>query len=255
MYVPATCLALLYRRYELHEAVGLGDLPLALLVGSGWGIYYFVPVLFGALCVSIVLARYPRAAVVSLAVFLPALFVIRWKWELDPLVATWGMFGMFRSPFFWWGYFISGWVAAPYLRRHREAPRWITVALVVSAISSIALLAATADWQFSAVRAFLLASAPFPMMLAVFYISTEPASDVTLRLSGRSYEVYLWHIFVVDFVTRRLASRGGGFGTAVVLAAAVVGASVLADRLFTNLSGSATGTSAKRRSVRRSHGV
>ena len=255
MYVPATCLALLYRRHELHEAVRLGDLPLALLVGSGWGIYYFVPVLFGALCLSIVLARFSKAAVASLAVFLPALFVIRWKWDLDPIVATWGMFGMFRSPFFWWGYFISGWVAAPYLRRHREAPPWIKISLIVLAISSVASLAVTAEWQFSAVRALLLASAPFPMLLAVFYISAKPASDVTLRLSDRSYEIYLWHIFVVDFVTRRLAPRGVGLGAGLLLSAAVIGASVVADRFFTNLSGGVTGAPAKRSSSRRSPGA
>lgn len=129
------------------------------------------------------------------------------------------------------------------------------MSLIVSAIFSIALLAATAEWQFSAVRALLLASAPFPLLLCVFYLSAKPASDVTLRLSGRSYEIYLWHFFVVDFVTRRLASRGGGLGAALVLSAAVIGASVLADRIFTNLSGAETGTSAKRRSFRRSHGV
>ncbi len=233
MYFLATCLALLYRHLELRESVGFRDLPAALVGGSGWGIYYFVPVLLGVLCVSIVPARYPKAAAICLAIFLPALFAVRWKWQFDPMVARWGMFGMFRSPFFWWGYFFSGWVGAPYLRKHRDVSLWAKLLLIAAAISGIGLLYATAGWHFSPVRALLLSAVPFPIMLSIFSLSSRPPRRVTLALSNSSYEIYLLHIFAVDLIMRRFAVRDAGIGFEVELLIIAIGVPIAIIKLLT----------------------
>ena len=230
-YAVATCLALLYRRYELQQPVGVRDVVVAFFAGSGWGIYYFVPILIGVLCVSVVLARYPKIVFVCAAIFLPALFVVRWKWGIDPMIARWGTFGMFRSPFFWWGYFIAGWVAAPVLRAHPEAGLGTKLVLAAMAVASIGALYTTSGWQFSATRALLLAGVPFVVILSVFVASSRAPSGVIRRLSDDSYGIYLWHIFVADLVTRRFAMHHAGIVPGAALAALAILCAIAAERL------------------------
>jgi peptidoglycan/LPS O-acetylase OafA/YrhL len=229
-YIAATVVALAFRGYVLGEPTGLSELPVALLVGSGWGIYYFVPVLLGALCLSLVFARYPKTVPLAAIFFLPSLIVVRFQPGFDPIIARWGQFGMFRTPVMWWGFFISGWIAAAPLRKHRRGPAWLMPVFASMAALGFLLLFVTDGWFLSPLRATALALTPYAVTTSIMLWSDKPAGRLVLWLSDFSYEIYLLHLFIVVPAQKWLIGMRPSVWEASVLGAAAIVASVVASR-------------------------
>src|SRR5262249_22932250 len=203
-YVVATTIALLLRNLDagFGPPVGVREAGFAVLTGSAFNVYYYVPVLCGALIAAVPVARFPRLAVPCFVGFW--ILGLLASVGLDPIPRTFGWFWMFRSPLAWWGYFFAGWV----LGRHREV-------LTLDARRTVGVVGAV---LFVAIAAGALASAPLPLALGSLLLNVTnycaiaallglvPATGevpAVRFLSEWSYPVYLYHIFFTTAVRGR----------------------------------------------------
>jgi peptidoglycan/LPS O-acetylase OafA/YrhL len=218
-YLVATAIALLLR--DLGAGFGSPvdgrEAAFALLAGSAFNVYYYVPLLCGALIAAVPVARFPRLAVPCLVAFWVTGLLAHAG--LDPIPLHFGWFWAFRSPLGWWGYFFAGWV----LGRHRDAltPE-LRHAVGVSAAVLLVAIAGTA-----------LACAPLPltvggMLLYVTnycviaaFLGLAPAGrelPAARFLSDASYPLYLYHIFFTTAVRERSPMLGPWVDSAAVTA-------------------------------------
>jgi hypothetical protein len=193
LYVLASVLALLARRYVLGEVLTLGDGLSAFLTGSAWGIYYFVPLFAGALICSHALARWPRLVPWFCAATVAGLILIRWDPSLDPMWRTAGFHGIVRSPLFWWGYFVAGWTV-----KQHCVPRWprSTIALAAAFTIPLCVVAILAGGS-SILAAIARVGLSLAIPMALLFWTTLPVGAFVTLISDYSYEIYLFHFFVV----------------------------------------------------------
>jgi len=192
-YLIASLLALLLRSSVFGEPLALAKVLLALLAGSAWGIYYFVPVFLGVLICSHALARWPRSVPWVCAVSTACLVVTRWDVELDPFWRVAGFAGILRSPLFWWGYFFVGWIVKQRLERAQCRSRIFVLSSIAALICLLVILGEARPLETALAR--VGASIAVPM--SVLFWSTRRLGCVMALLGEYSYEVYLFHYFAV----------------------------------------------------------
>lgn len=187
----------------------------ALLCGSAFGIYYFVPILCGALVLGWVLSRCGRAALlVALGFFLLSGYLALSGHDpfADLLTPPAGrpFYWRFRSPLRWWGYFLSGWTLAAYWPRAAPglpapAPRqfWCNrnvgwALLGVSALTAWAL-ALVSPSRPCAWRGASLSIITYSVIAGFVLIRpTGRAPSWAVTLSQLTYPIYLYHFFFVE---------------------------------------------------------
>ncbi len=202
-YAIASAVAILYRALAWHVSFSGAQIAFELLTGSACGIYYFVPVLVGALVAVLALFRghipvLPVFLVFLVGGLLSEMNVIRldlWFWNL-------------RNPLRWWGYFFAGWVAAQHvLKIEAAAPahrRRLAAALLGLTAVSVSVYAAVLVPGWSRAAAVLNYLAIYGLTLGIFLGSWDLAPGPAVRLlSDATYPVYLYHWFFVD-IARRL---------------------------------------------------
>ena len=192
VYLLASLLALLCRRYVLGETVALEGIPLSLLTGSAWGVYYFVPLFLGVLVFSHALARWPRSGPWICTISIAALVLTRWNPDLDPFWRAAGFHGIARSPLFWWGYFCAGWVIKQRLERTHSG---LIVAL--SAIAAVVCLVAILAEAPPLAKALARVGVSIAVPMALLFASVRRLGSAMALLSEHSYEVYLFHFFAI----------------------------------------------------------
>src|SRR5262249_20319187 len=103
------------------------DLPLAIVTGESYGIYYFVPVLMVCIVFGWVLSRLERRAVAFVSVLLLAYWVVA-AFVSTPRTSL--TFWDIRDPFgrFYLGFFACGWLSLPVTVAARVSPRWLAAA-------------------------------------------------------------------------------------------------------------------------------
>jgi len=203
VYFLASTLALLVRRFEFGEHLAIGEVLLALVTGSAWGIYYFVPLFLGALLSSHVLARWPRSVPWICVVSIVCLVLTRWNADFDPFWRVAGFNGIVRSPLFWWGYFFAGWI----VKQRFDRAQWRRPAFVLSSITAlICLFAMLADGPLLE-KALARVGASIAIPTSLLFLSTRPLGSVTALLSEYSYEVYLFHFFAIA-IARHAGVKG-----------------------------------------------
>jgi surface polysaccharide O-acyltransferase-like enzyme len=220
-YAIASVLAIAVRAGVRGESLGWRDALFMLTTGSAWGIYYFVPVLFGALLVTPLLARFPRAVLPLALVFWAAPLGV--ALGVDPVYHRLGLFWLLRSPLTWWGYFLAGWMVA----RHRAAlapgvrrAAGVAGLLLLAGVGSVC----TVPGVCRDVLGPTLYVANYGAIAALFVLGAElPALRVARFLADASYPVYLYHFFFTDPV-RAHGGRLGGWTKPAAFAAGTAGA-------------------------------
>ena len=205
-YVIASLLALGYRRLVLRQDLDAGDALFALLTGSAFPIYYFVPMLAGAYLLAALLSRMPGAAAplfVLIAPVVPA--------GLDPIPETFGLFWLFRSPFLWWGYFLLGWLVAAGATRIAALPdrnrrrAGLAAAGLFTLIALICLL--PGSWR--GLYWPPLVAANYAALASLYLLGLDLGPRPVLRwLSDASYPIYLYHFFFTSAVRTDLLRLG-----------------------------------------------
>jgi peptidoglycan/LPS O-acetylase OafA/YrhL len=206
VYLLASLLALMFRYFVYSDPVGLVEVVRSLLIGSAWGIYYFVPLFLGALICSHGLARYPQSVGWICTLSVVCLVATRADPDLDPLWRLRGFEGIMRSPLFWWGYFFAGWLAKQKLERVETRGRIFLLSSLVAVISVLALLAEMPRLETAVARV----SASISIPMALLFLSKRQLGPVTAVLSEYSYEIYLFHYFAIA-VARHWGYSGSGF--------------------------------------------
>lgn len=196
-YLVASVLAWLFRVVVMSESLGVRQVVVDLLTGNAWGTYYFVPLFLGALVFSILLARFPRAVPWVAVLTVTALVVTRIHIGKDPFGRYYGDWGIARSPFFWWGYFVAGWFV-----KQRVADRYPRqrVALIgaAMAVGSIFLMSrGIPGFTGAVVLAFCRVGVALGLSTALIFASQRPVGFIGSTLSKYSYEIYLFHFFAI----------------------------------------------------------
>jgi surface polysaccharide O-acyltransferase-like enzyme len=226
-YLVASVLALAVQ-VSWPGGLTLGQAPFALLTGSAWGIYYYVPVLAGALLAVPLLARAPRLAAPCFAVFWVTGLLTHMG--LDPVTRTVGIFWTLRSPLNWWGYLLAGWIAARHRAAiHRTSPRGarcVGIAALAACAGIVVVHRSFAPWdvRIGGVMPYLT---NYCLIGAIVALARDVRPGrLAMFLSENTYPIYLYHFFFTLAVRQRAAAIGPAVG-AVALAAGVVGPLVI----------------------------
>jgi len=202
-YLIASALAL-SGRWLLVGAFPARQAAYELLTGSAVSVYYFVPLLAGALFLLPLLSRVPSVAVPALALFLlggllsevylPGMY-------LSP--ANDPFFWEFRSPLRWWGYFLAGWVVARSLPRiRRRSPRTLRTigAAALTALGGLFVVYSTTHPpEFTRVGGVIIYAAIYATILGVFFCALPSPERAGVRwLSDATYPIYLYHPFFIS---------------------------------------------------------
>jgi surface polysaccharide O-acyltransferase-like enzyme len=200
-YIIASAAAIAFRRGVYGESVPVSQMMFELLTGSAWSIYYFVPMLVGALFLAWVIARY-RVPVVPL-------FVILWIFGLlsELGLARLDLYWSFRNPLRWWGYFVAGWIAAGYQQRIDvlTTARRRRLAAGIAAVTAglfgyyICFLPPVGG-SATVILGYLVI---YGLVLAIFLWPWEVHESGTIRwLSEATYPIYLYHCFFIEVAWR-----------------------------------------------------
>jgi len=188
----------------------LGPYPLAqiayeLLTGSAVNIFYFVPMLVGAMLLYTLVSRFPRALTPVfvvfwitgllcqlLIIFLPAF----WQPPGDPF------FWAFRDPLRWWGFYFAGCFTAAHVRKlddlsqHRRKAAGLLLMGVVAALVAYAVnLPVTYTRLGGAIRY----TAMYCAIGGIFLLSFQARERPWVRwLSEATYSIYLYHFFIIS---------------------------------------------------------
>lgn len=232
-YAIASVLALAARRGVLGERLTAGDALFALVTGSAWGIYYFVPVLLGAELAAALLSRLladrPRAARGWWAIAIASsLLGMLGTTPHDPVLQHLGVFWLLRSPGLWWGYVFLGWAVA-----HATWGRWLdgrrtVVVVVVSLLVWTVVLATCVGTDRCQAVSGPVIWVTNHCWIAVLVLVGERLSRVRVIewLSNATYPIYLYHFFITEPV-RHQGLWSTRFASTQAFAAALVGTVLL----------------------------
>lgn len=211
-YLVASAVALA-GRWLLVGWFPLSQTLYELLTGSAVSVYYFVPVLAGAILLLPLLSRFPAVVAPGLAVLfvgglvseveLPGVYVSPAN---DPF------FWELRSPLRWWGYFLAGWVTARHLPRigalsHRAVHAYGRGALLILA-GLFACYAVTQPLHFTRLGGAMQYAAIYATIGGIFFSALGRAQHPLVRwLSQASYPTYLYHPFFISGWQTALGNR------------------------------------------------
>lgn len=174
------------------------------LLGSSFGIYYYVFVLFVLALLAPLLARLPHPA---LLVFTGAFLVGQGAAETRMVTVPW--FWHMRSPLTWWAYFCLGWLARLHEERIRSFLRShvaILAGILVITLAAVSI-AVSAGIDMPARRALSWLNL---LMTLAFLFALGTRRDASPRwarfLSDVTYPVYLFHPFFI-YATRSWVAR------------------------------------------------
>jgi peptidoglycan/LPS O-acetylase OafA/YrhL len=205
-YLVASLLALGFRHFVLFEQITGWQATFELATGAAWGVYYFVPLLFGAAIVGQGVFRFWSLAWPLFALF----WVLGLLCEMS-IISFGGFFWQIRSPFRWWGYFFAGWVVAAHfaaleqltaVQRRRLGSAALAVAVTVFLYFVLAL---PSSWS---PQAAALGYVGIYAIVSGLFMLTLGSSDVpAVRwLSEATYPIYLYHYFIIAVAHRWLAA-------------------------------------------------
>jgi len=202
-------------RAGANETFTARKMAFELAVGSASGIYYFVPVLAGALLLGPPLSRWRGLALPLFGAFwLTGLLCVA---GLDPGVRVLfggpNVFWSLRDPLRWWGYFLAGWLVAERWRGRRDGSAVLRrvglaaaglVGTVVAAVAIHLARSAPSAWAWP-IPAGLLYLVTYGCLVAIFVLARDAPPSRTVRvLSQASYPVYLYHVFFITLARRAL---------------------------------------------------
>ncbi|MBI4518406.1 MAG: acyltransferase [Deltaproteobacteria bacterium] len=239
-YLLASALALALRAAVLPHALTWREVWWAVCTGSAFGIYYFVPMLCGAIVLGWIMPRVGRLALLAWFVFLAGGWLsLAGRDAFVALMTRSDQLGywQFRSPLHWWGYFLSGWMVA----RHGE--RWrgligrraipmgagiLSGAVALAAVEATLLARNSAGSALAASVRYAICYGSIAAVMLLF-ASTKSVPPGVVTLSRLTYPIYLYHLFFID------AARAGlppavpaGAANLLKLAAGLLGPLVLA---------------------------
>jgi peptidoglycan/LPS O-acetylase OafA/YrhL len=211
-YLVASLVWLIARAASTGTPIRVRSGLLALVVGNAHGIYYFVPMLAGALLLTIPLSRRPQLGVPALVL----LGIAGWlcRVGIEPLH---GFFWTMRDPLRWWGFFVAGWCVAAWLasvpaRRHLVRTGGIAVLGAVAVLGVVAAMylsrLAPSDWVWppSGTLGYVVT---YALILGVVGSAMDAAEHPAVRfVSAASYPVYLYHTAFVDAGRALIPLRG-----------------------------------------------
>jgi len=213
-YLVASLVVLAARRWLWGEPLGWREGLVALAAGSAFNVYYYVPVLMGALVLAVGLSRRPQLALATFVLFwLSGLLGIM---GVEPVNYFFGLFWMMRSPFVWWGYFLAGWVAA----QHRETLAGLSagqrqrVGSVAAGLVAVVAVGCLVPGSWRMLGRPLLYVATYAVIVAVVALGARVGARRAVRfLSEMTYPAYLYHFLFIAAVKHAWgASLGWAMG-------------------------------------------
>jgi peptidoglycan/LPS O-acetylase OafA/YrhL len=190
----------------LGERLPIREMGFRLAVGAASGIYYFIPVLIVAVVLAVLLSGHPRAlALVGVGLVLSALPVEAGYLMRDDYGPRGWFFWELRNPLRWWGYFFAGWLARPACAALITLPRSQRVSLGVAALllpaASFAYTLRAGGATLGLAPAALVLLNNYGAILGMLLLgSVAPQLRPVRWLSGATYPLYLYHLFVVQLV-------------------------------------------------------
>lgn len=231
-YVVASLVAFFFGWIALGERLGPSEMGFRLLVGAASGIYYFIPILAGAITVSVLLSGFPRSlAVLGTSLVVASLLVESGYLLLDDYGTRGWLFWELRNPLRWWGYFFAGWLSRPIFARLPTFPRSLRLgvglaALLLPAAAFLHALEAGTMTQ-GLVPGTLVILNNYGAILAMALLGSLASGGWLVRwVSEATYPLYLYHFFVIQLVLRAslsdLAAIPVAFAVSLVTTSLVV---------------------------------
>ena len=185
------------------------------LLGSSFGPYYYIFVLFWLVLITPLLALLPRFALGPLLVLL---FLVQGFFESGsasgvPLI--WSL----RNPLLWWAYFVLGWVVR---LNYDRLVSWIAgrrLGVVIALALAVVICTGVAGSEGPYVALRVGAWLNIYAILGLLFVLTcgRAGSPAPLRiLSDGSYAIYLFHLFFVYGVQGYLRARHHEFDAATI---------------------------------------
>jgi len=187
-----------------------GPYPLAqvayeFLTGSAVSIFYFVPMLVGAMLLYAFVSRFPKALTPVfvllwvtgllcqlLIIFLPAF----WQPPADPF------FWAFRNPLRWWGFYFAGCFAAAHIEsidRLSEGWRRTVAVLLLTAVAALVAYAVNLPVTYTRLGGLIRYTAMYCAIGGIFLLSFQARERRWVRwLSEATYSIYLYHFFLIS---------------------------------------------------------
>jgi surface polysaccharide O-acyltransferase-like enzyme len=196
-------LAAIALRSACFGPIDMSQAGFELLTGSAVKIYYFVPVLTGAVLLAAVLSRMTRGTWLLFGL-LWVLGLLR-ELRLVPLGSLFGMSGFFwraRNPLRWWSYFLAGWVLAMHIRyieQMRPAPRrGLGVAALVLVALTFSWVTLFLDSPRAGFGPILQYVAIYGIIAGIFLLTFDGLERPWIRsLSDNTYPIYLYHFLFI----------------------------------------------------------
>jgi peptidoglycan/LPS O-acetylase OafA/YrhL len=224
-YLVASLAAQVYTSLQTDAVPSAGKVLRDVAMGSSIGIYYFVPVFVVTVFLAMILSRIPRSV--------PLLFLLLWILGLLTRLQLLGsdLFWMMRSPQYWWGFFLAGWIAAPLWPRLAAVPlrtrALISAPFGIVLVGFLVFLLEQTYWGWTpSLEAFGYLNVYALIGLIAIGARALPAHRAIRWLSDASYPLYLYHYFFTEPVRLTLAGSPWARGLPA-WAAGLAGAALL----------------------------
>lgn len=203
-YLVASVLAILLRNVLYGQPLSFRRAVVELLSGSAFGIYYFVPLIFGALFLGFVVSRVPSLATILWVAFVGSGLLCEGRFLADR-----GFFWELRNPLRWWGYFLSGWHLsiwyAPIQALGVATPRRLGKALLVLVACAFGYYLFTLQAGWGRSRAILQYFVIYATIFGILLSSHGSRERGWVRFfSEATYPIYLYHFFFIEVARQGL---------------------------------------------------
>jgi peptidoglycan/LPS O-acetylase OafA/YrhL len=225
-YLVASVIWIVADAVRTGRAPRPGAIAGSLVFGNALFIYYFVPVLAGALVLTMPMSRWPRLAPPMLLV----LGFTGWMCQVGSSSMRVGIFWTIRDPRRWWGFFVAGWCVAVWLHRSQPSVHLCrTVGVVVLAV--VAMLAVVAAFRLHSLPPSAWTWPPdgtitymvtYVLIVGILGAAMGLAHPATRFIAAVSYPVYLYHPAFVE-IARAVVPGSGLAGSGAVFALACAG--------------------------------
>lgn len=175
------------------------------VTGSAVNIFYFVPILVGAMLLYALVSRFPRALTPAFVVFwitglLCQLLIIFMPAFRQPPGDP--FFWAFRDPLRWWGFYFAGCFAAAHLERlHQlsQGQRRVAGLLLMIAVASLVAYAVKLPVTYTRLGGAIRYTAMYCAIGGIFLLSFQARERPWVRwLSEATYSIYLYHFFIIS---------------------------------------------------------
>ncbi len=241
-YLVASAAALTFRALVFGEPVTLTYAAFALATGDAWGIYYFIPMLLGAILLVELVARMWSLVWPLFASLLAAGFAFDiWLIRVPAFFEIPGSFWQIRNPLRWWGYVLAGWLVAANKRRLEQlgqaGRRRVGVALLACVAAAYLYYCVYLPPPYWSRTALVLQCVTIYGVIGGTFVLffNGPQYGVVRLISDMTYPIYLYHLFFVESAWRfadalQIRRHGPAFAAGLACVGIVYGAQRLLGR-------------------------